>query len=873
MHSSECCRIDNTNKIPSIVDLGICPNTGARMYDLHDRRELMYDDNEIIDVLTGRNRVDKNKSSPPHAVWEEITRATKSDVRRNGIKGSTKLIRQCKCSCMKKMRASVCSCIICERLKDGLRRFNKYQVGWRHQAVQKRKQALIQSMLDQDMSESDIKKYLDENPNEIQCQLCNNDCHRGSKYQSFSISPSACADALLCDKVHIPQLDLPKLDINFRPIPGETDEFYTHPEECCYGSHCGFNGSASERSEMYHKCGWDATFKNMPMHERIEINATTSEEIKHRIRACPDEYKRGGEVTWMDFQKVARSEAKAPVDDDDDDYADNDGVKFQVEWLPVIGSAPEFLEHLNRSIEAYLPHAYEIKLSNRTYKMSERAFLIDPIADKDCPEEYKHTVLECVDFATDIHAKRDHDVTCSFPETHKCEVHHITFAPKFVTVNDIEKNHPRSAKTLRKHNVDRVIRPENVVIYCFSKYKSSAASNHQATTNIISIVKDGKMPEGTKCEAFLDQKRIPGGDTTGHPALPQGKLSEWDDMEPLYADVKRWRRRRDGCAAQYQGKGAFRGWQTMTARHGIICEDLRKVTMHGKDIADGDGSAVSGMVKKSFYDDYGKGTQNLVRHLAHKYPQPKTERHTRYFGERGLYASTRYIFMYLPMDGIDEKIVSVEEGYSGSSKDHYYRSIGATDEASRLIRRERACGCRPSLRLVMDGCTLTKANTTLAAGTTPKARSVKLYSARPAPAARHTRNARNPLPEFCAGLTVGKNIIVRVSNEEREENLDEDYFVAKIEKRAVKLDEAGVYSAVPFRKNDWIVYVRWYNFVPSKQNAGGDRFYSKGSVQWIPCNSIIRCLTMPVALKWSRRYYQLSKSLHTHIEAYGDVSY
>ena len=35
----------------------------------------------------------------------------------------------------------------------------------------------------------------------------------------------------------------------------------------------------------------------------------------------------------------------------------------------------------------------------------------------------------------------------------------------------------------------------------------------------------------------------------------------------------------------------------MLARHGIKCEDWRKVTMHGNDIADGDGSAVSGMLK------------------------------------------------------------------------------------------------------------------------------------------------------------------------------------------------------------------------------------------------------------------------------------
>ena len=255
MHSSECSRVDNNNKIPSIVDLGVCPTTGARMYDLHDRRELFYDDNEIIDALTGRNRVDKNKSNAPHPVWEEITRATKSAARPNGIKGSTKLIRQCKCSCMKKMRASVCSCIICERFKDSLRRFNKYQVGWRHQADLKRKQDLIQSLLVQEMSQSDIKKYLDGHPNEILCQLCNNDCHPGSKYHTFSVSPSACANALLCDKVHVPELDLPKLDINFRAIPGETDEFYMHPEKCCYGYHVGINTSASSASEIYQKCG------------------------------------------------------------------------------------------------------------------------------------------------------------------------------------------------------------------------------------------------------------------------------------------------------------------------------------------------------------------------------------------------------------------------------------------------------------------------------------------------------------------------------------------------------------------------------------------------------------------------------------------
>ena len=90
--------------------------------------------------------------------------------------------------------------------------------------------------------------------------------------------------------------------------------------------------------------------------------------------------------------------------------------------------------------------------------------------------------------------------------------------------------HPRTAKTLKKRGVDWVIRPENVVIYCFGKAKSSAAYNQQATSNIISIVKDGKLPDGSKSEAFQNQMRIPGGDLTSYPELPEGKLTERETL-------------------------------------------------------------------------------------------------------------------------------------------------------------------------------------------------------------------------------------------------------------------------------------------------------------------------------------------------------
>ena len=83
----------------------------------------------------------------------------------------------------------------------------------------------------------------------------------------------------------------------------------------------------------------------------------------------------------------------------------------------------------------------------------------------------------------------------------------------------------------------------------------------------------------------------------------------------------------------------------MKACHGLECEDERKPSNNGKDIADGDGQALKGMVKRSYNDDYGPGTQNLVRHLVAKYPHPKVERKTRYYGMKGLYSVTHYIYV------------------------------------------------------------------------------------------------------------------------------------------------------------------------------------------------------------------------------------
>ncbi len=62
-----------------------------------------------------------------------------------------------------------------------------------------------------------------------------------------------------------------------------------------------------------------------------------------------------------------------------------------------------------------MPNKYEIDMSNRVDKCVQRAFLIDPVACNDCPEEFKGVVSEVVNISSDILAKCSHDLTCSFP--------------------------------------------------------------------------------------------------------------------------------------------------------------------------------------------------------------------------------------------------------------------------------------------------------------------------------------------------------------------------------------------------------------------------------------------------------------------------
>ena len=102
--------------------------------------------------------------------------------------------------------------------------------------MERQKKDFIELKRTEGWSDEAIKTYISTDVDEFQCKRCNGQCHPESIYQICSASLSTCMNALLCPKVHIPQLYMQKINLNFNEVPGAIDEFFIHQEQCCYGN-------------------------------------------------------------------------------------------------------------------------------------------------------------------------------------------------------------------------------------------------------------------------------------------------------------------------------------------------------------------------------------------------------------------------------------------------------------------------------------------------------------------------------------------------------------------------------------------------------------------------------------------------------------
>ena len=174
-------------------------------------------------------------------------------------------------------------------------------------------------------------------------------------------------------------------------------------------------------------------------------------------------------------------------------------------------------------------------------------------------------------------------------------------------VDNIVTSYPISEKAIRNKGVTQQVLSDNYVVYSLSKAKTCAACSTTVTNAIVSIVKEWNLPEGSKCEAFINKLRIPRGDIYGVSDLPNG-LSDAVCLNPLFFDVKCWRNCRDVYVAQYQGKGDFFAWQWMGAHHAthhIQFNECRNVYHHGKWNSDESTHVIWSNIKKILGHKYG----------------------------------------------------------------------------------------------------------------------------------------------------------------------------------------------------------------------------------------------------------------------------
>jgi hypothetical protein len=217
-------------------------------------------------------------------------------------------------------------------------------------------------------------------------------------------------------------------------------------------------------------------------------------------------------------------------------------------------------------------------------------------------------------------------------------------------------------------------------------------------------------------------------------------------------------------------------------------------------------------------------------------------------------------------DAFDEKkIVDAEQGYKGSSQDHFYVSKGTNTNDAVLLRRKDICTCIPCLKggKNFKACLL-KHIFPLPNEVRIKPRSIN---------ERATTRGGVTLKDFCGKLVKGDVVVARIHQSERaQEHPEDDYFLGCLQEKPYKLIDAGIYGGNRFNKGWYVVRMQWYE--SKGEDQSGNLLFEKGHSQLLQCNVFVRGLRQKIFLTYNQRskLYQLDQSLDAHIQKYGALS-
>ena len=775
LHSDIASRQDNYRKRKVILSLPPDTNTGEIEYCVHWQRELRSNWKTLFILLTGKDiRGTPIEGMQPSSFWKQITRLTTTAKRPHGIRGSPKLLSKGCCRCLASPEISQCSCPHCTTFLENLdHRHLAVRCGWRKMS-------------------SCIPVIIPSTPSATEplgngsiCSACGGDCHDpDGAWQKMSGGVIPFLSHLLCPAVEVPGLSVAAVDpLTGLEIPGESVPVQMIPHACWHGK-CS-------------KCGWNNRFKNFPLLPvTIQEDAQTERQVF--VRACPREARLDRNTTYHEFRLMERGQTA-------------EGKPYtQSEWTPITANRRVFYYQLVQFMNDFLPHYYKVlwheafqKVFQQQYK--RLAFVSLPSQPQPSPS-MRGTALLIKDFAATIDHDKKFNKTCSHPERSHEWVGVYQCRPYLHEYTEAERMQRRKYRSVKS-----AVRQRVYGIFAFSKRKGDCVYDQTVQKDLVTIMKTGRLPEGSTSEWFWRGTRLIGSSTT-HP-LP-GTLQEAREALPLHPSLCRLVDKRDRCTGQFQGANAFYSNQEFESRTKIKCVDLSECSCHGKSAADGVSNVPTSHLRKAARDNepVGPGTRGLTLFLASKMIKPASTKTDAWM------SFDDYLVAYYPEESFDPTKYRAKKGYEGSNKDHFYTNSGLHRIATRHLR----CMCTPCIqdpRLFSERCLLSDWCGLIRHYNLQGDESAGRVDVRP-------RRDIISIEKFAASLntegTPCERVVACMVHEDDTNELDEPFYLARVVSKAYQINADCLIAGNEYKAGHYVVNIKWYLYVGSSR---GDRLY------------------------------------------------
>lgn len=400
-HSELLSTPDNQNKHRIRVDLGTDPQTGEKLYDIHDRRAQLASTKQLLAVFRNSEYAAR------------LREATKTSTRPNGVKVGIKQFTEARCPCIKVRKPSQCDCEQCTYVIENLYKFNIARANWHaahKRSVGFRCQCFIHRALTlAELVEADLERAWHEagcgaSEDREDLRLAAEEAlarttelaphvERARAYDSMTKSPERLMEALLpCGRTEYP---------NYSVTGART---YSAFSQKCASGNCPQKLWRGAKA-----CNFEALFKS----------------------GCPLERHATFECEWKVWEPRPRGKNRETGE-----------VSYSTEFVPRRGTREQFFVEFTKAIPAWIYHVWRddfIKQGLRVFEDRKSGRHLDAchqraddavgtrgavVAARELErarqmyEALQRTATVQSDYAAQLEVVRSHSATCARPAKH-----------------------------------------------------------------------------------------------------------------------------------------------------------------------------------------------------------------------------------------------------------------------------------------------------------------------------------------------------------------------------------------------------------------------------------------------------------------------